>query len=398
MPRALVVTADDELGAYVGELLRPQHRPEHAASALEALRAFAAADPQVVVVDADAGIEALAALRRRAGGVPILALAAAVHDVRALVEAGADDCVVKPFAEDELLARIDALVARGRAARDRVAVVAGLDHAFDAAPEPMALLDGVGRLVRVNRAMGCLLGLSREELLARRVADLTHPDDHVDHAARARELAEGRVGVDRGTWRLVRSDGSWLRTRISASVVQGADGDEGLVLWRLDPDVDAEAVPGAEPQIAARRAFDRAVRQQILRCERYGEQAALVRCSLPDLREVRRVHGAEIAERLMVRVLGAVRGRLRDTDVVAQVGDADLAALLAHADGDAAASAAAGLRDAVERERVVTPAGPVGTRAAVGFVPVAGAASPARALLEAELAVDDGPRAPQLVS
>lgn len=103
-----------------------------------------------------------------------------------------------------------------------------------------------------------------------------------------------------------------------------------------------------------------------------------MRCSLPDLPRVRAEHGPEVAERLVTRILDSVRSRLRDTDVVAQVGDHDLAALLAHADGDAAATVAAGVREAAERERVIAADARVGTRAAVEVVPVLGATVPPR--------------------
>jgi DNA-binding response OmpR family regulator len=75
------------------------------------------------VLDAAAGASAIAALRRRLGEAPLLTLAASPDDVPGLLLAGAHDCVVKPFAADELQVRLDALVARGRATppRDRLA-------------------------------------------------------------------------------------------------------------------------------------------------------------------------------------------------------------------------------------------------------------------------------------
>jgi PAS domain S-box-containing protein len=386
---AVVVTADDELGAYLGELVRRRHAPAHAATGAEAARLVAVAAPAVVLVDARAGVDAIAPLRGR--GTPILALAGGVHDLPALVEAGADDCVVEPFAEDELLARLDALVARGRARADGAALAAGLGQAFDAAQAPMVLMTAEGRLVRVNRALAALLGHEDDALLTRCAQDLIHPDDLDDQVMRRRRLLDGGIVVDRAAWRLARADGSWLAAEVSASVVGDGPGAPDLVLWQLagaplDPARGGAAVADG----AGRRAFDRAVRHQLLRCERYGEQASIVRCLLPDLGDVGREHGPDVAERLRARVLDAVRERLRDTDVVAAVGPHELGALLAHADADAATTAAAAVREAAERERVVTPEGPVGTRAIVGVAPIARAASAARAFFEAGLALSAG--------
>jgi two-component system copper resistance phosphate regulon response regulator CusR len=63
------------------------------------------------------GLEVLATLRRRGLQTPVLILTAkdAVEDRVAGLDAGADDYLVKPFAFPELLARIRALLRRGRA-------------------------------------------------------------------------------------------------------------------------------------------------------------------------------------------------------------------------------------------------------------------------------------------
>jgi DNA-binding response OmpR family regulator len=63
------------------------------------------------------GFEALAALRNRGLQTPVLIISArdAVEDRIRGLDGGADDYLVKPFAFPELLARIRALVRRGRA-------------------------------------------------------------------------------------------------------------------------------------------------------------------------------------------------------------------------------------------------------------------------------------------
>ena len=63
------------------------------------------------------GIEILTTLRRRGLDTPVLILTArdAVEDRVLGLDSGADDYLVKPFAFPELLARIRALLRRGRA-------------------------------------------------------------------------------------------------------------------------------------------------------------------------------------------------------------------------------------------------------------------------------------------
>jgi two-component system response regulator MprA len=93
---------------------------ETAGDALLALDRFAALQPHLVVLDLmlprGDGLELCRRLRRRPGGrdvaVVILSARDSVADRVAGFEAGADDYVVKPFALEELLARVRAQLRR----------------------------------------------------------------------------------------------------------------------------------------------------------------------------------------------------------------------------------------------------------------------------------------------
>jgi two-component system, OmpR family, response regulator MprA len=84
-----------------------------------ALAAIERAIPDLLVLDVGLpGLDGLAVcrrLRRKGLGLPILLLTArdAVPDRVAGLDAGADDYLVKPFASEELLARVRALLRRG---------------------------------------------------------------------------------------------------------------------------------------------------------------------------------------------------------------------------------------------------------------------------------------------
>jgi two-component system response regulator MprA len=117
-----VLVVDDE--PAVREALRRAlalegYDVELAENGAEALRKVGPADPDVVVLDVlMPEVDGLAACRRlRAEGnrVPVLMLTAraGIGDRVDGLDAGADDYLVKPFALEELLARIRALLRRG---------------------------------------------------------------------------------------------------------------------------------------------------------------------------------------------------------------------------------------------------------------------------------------------
>jgi len=93
-----------------------------------ALAAVERSAPDVIVLDvAMPGLDGLGVCRRlRAKGLslPILLLTArdAVEDRVAGLDAGADDYLVKPFAHEELLARLRALLRRGHEPEEIIAV------------------------------------------------------------------------------------------------------------------------------------------------------------------------------------------------------------------------------------------------------------------------------------
>src|SRR5207244_2354167 len=92
---------------------------ELAENGAQALRAIGAAEPDVVVLDVLMpevdGLAACRRLREEGSRVPVLMLTAraGVGDRVDGLDAGADDYLVKPFALEELLARIRALLRRG---------------------------------------------------------------------------------------------------------------------------------------------------------------------------------------------------------------------------------------------------------------------------------------------
>jgi two-component system, OmpR family, response regulator len=140
----LVVEDDARLAELLRQLLTAErHVVEVAANGRDGLD-FAAAGVDAIVLDVGlpdiSGIEVARRLRRQGNPVPILMLTArdGVTDRVAGLDAGSDDYLVKPFAFDELAARLRSITRRPAAAPEALLVCG-----------PVAL-DDAGRTVTVD--------------------------------------------------------------------------------------------------------------------------------------------------------------------------------------------------------------------------------------------------------
>jgi two-component system response regulator MprA len=123
MPESILVVDDDApiLRMLARTLTAEGYSVEAAGGGGAALAAVERRVPDLVVLDvAMPGLDGLAvsrALRERGLALPILMLTArdSVADRVAGLDAGSDDYLVKPFAPEELRARVRALLRRGRA-------------------------------------------------------------------------------------------------------------------------------------------------------------------------------------------------------------------------------------------------------------------------------------------
>jgi two-component system, OmpR family, response regulator RegX3 len=125
LPAASVLVVEDEpsiADPFARALLRGGFRPTVARTGAEALRAVHELAPDVVLLDLalpDADGRDVCRQIRAGSNVPIIIITASesVTDRVVGLELGADDYVVKPFAVGEVIARIRAVLRRGRDAR-----------------------------------------------------------------------------------------------------------------------------------------------------------------------------------------------------------------------------------------------------------------------------------------
>ena len=212
--RILTVEDDERIRTAVKLALEDEGwTVDEAGSGEEAIDLFHQAQPDVVLIDIMLpGIDGFELCRtlRRHSDVPIVMVTARndTHDVVAGLEAGADDYLVKPFAPEELVARLRALLRRARRpaapAATAIAVKIGTAHLDLLSGE----LSGPGGQARLTeREAGLLLALARSgsplsrEATYRQVfqrewdpADRSL-DVHIAHLRRKLESACGETGV-----------------------------------------------------------------------------------------------------------------------------------------------------------------------------------------------------------
>lgn len=196
--RVLVVEDEPELAAFLGRTLREAAwAPDSVTTGAGALEALAVNDYDLVILDLGLpdleGFEVCRRWRAQGGRTPILMLTARnvlADRVRGL-DAGADDYLPKPFAVEELLARLRALARRP--AETLPATLSFEDLELDTAAR---IAHRQGREIRLTAREYALL-----EYLMRnpnRVLDrgriLEHVwDDNFDPVANAVDVLVGRV-------------------------------------------------------------------------------------------------------------------------------------------------------------------------------------------------------------
>ena len=81
-----------------------------------------------------------------------------------------------------------------------------------------------GRFLRVSRKLAALLGSTRQELLHRRVLDVTHPDDREAELRQTESLLAGEIDSFQLEKRTLKSDGRPVWVYLSRSLVRDSDG------------------------------------------------------------------------------------------------------------------------------------------------------------------------------
>jgi PAS domain S-box-containing protein len=135
-----------------------------------------------------------------------------------------------------------------------------LQHAFEDAPIGKGIVAMDGRWLEANRALCDLLGYSREELLERRIGELTHPDDAAADASVLEQFRAGRRDAYQVEKRYLRADGEEVWAQVNVSCVRLGDGSADYLVTQVQ-DITARRRSEAQLRAAEQRfrlAFEQA--------------------------------------------------------------------------------------------------------------------------------------------
>lgn len=284
--------------------------------------------------------------------------------------------------------------ARKRSDHERQLAQRRFADAFEHAPSGMALADARGRVLQCNAAFAALAGREDVGMDDALLLSLVHPDDE-PRLARAIEDAEhGATTVEA---RVLHADG---RPRWSSLTVCALDEDDAAdllvqaqdVTERRDYERRLEHLADHDPLtgLANRRSFERRLSEHLDRCSRYGWTGAVIMLDLDHFKTVNDTLGHAAGDRLIVAAAGALRSRLRESDVLARLGGDEFAVILPQGGRPEADAVCQALCDAVRAGARVSMDGTTASvTASVGVCVISGQRTAEELLIDADLAMYD---------
>lgn len=226
------------------------------------------------------------------------------------------------------------LILRDRNVGDGLTTLAQrhFDAAFVASAIGMALYNTDGRFVRVNDAMCRLLGRETDAILGRRDQELTHPDDRQTDFEAARRVLAGDIATFQTEKRFLRPGDEIVWAIANLTFLRDEIGRPISWLGQFQDITEHRRLAACDPltDLANRRHFEHALAERLRHGARYPPSGVLILLDLDGFKAVNDDFGHRAGDQVLIGVAGALRGRLRDTDLVARLGGDEFAVILPH--------------------------------------------------------------------
>jgi len=246
---------------------------------------------------------------------------------------------------------------------------------FTSAPIGMAIVAVDGRCLEVNDALCRITGQTRDELEATTLHAITHPEDldcdqHLFH-----DLLLGKLPSYQVEKRYRHAWGHYLWVLVTVALVRDGRGEPLHVMSQvqdiserkaqathLEHLIDHDSLTGLFNQ----RRFREELAREMDRMARYGAESAVLMIDLDNFKNVNDTFGHRAGDDLLRGVAGALRHRMRQTDIVARVGGDEFAMLLPDTGADQAQIVAEGIVKTLGRQIAVLGDRTIHVTASVG--------------------------------
>ena len=249
------------------------------------------------------------------------------------------------------------------------------ETAFTNAPIGMALVDVNGVVLQVNTALCRLSGYHGDELTARTLDSITHPDDVLIASDDHQQLLSGDIPSYQAERRFRHAWGHYVWVLLTVSVVGDADSQSRHLITQVQ-DITERKERSQQLEYLAdhdfltglynRRWFERELAREVERAGRYGTPGAVLIIDLDHFKDVNDALGHKTGDDLLKGVAGLLKHRARRADVLARLGGDEFALLLPQTTAEHAEIVADEIVKTLSRRMALTAGQSVVVTASVG--------------------------------
>lgn len=194
-----------------------------------------------------------------------------------------------------------------------------------------------GRWLRVNQKLCDIVGYTREELLARRYQDVTHPDDLQNNDELERQLLTLAAPTYSIEKRYLHKNGTMVWVRPTVSLVRKSTGEPDYFISVIE---DITALKEHQIQLEYIAHFDALTKlpnrllladrlqQGLSQVARRGLTLVAAYIDLDGFKAINDLHGHGVGDQVLIAIASRMKQALREGDTLARLGGDEFVAVL----------------------------------------------------------------------
>jgi len=256
-----------------------------------------------------------------------------------------------------------------------VPVRSAVESAFTHAPIGMALVDMAGLVLHVNDTLCRITGYTAAEVCARPFRDLSEPPDVDVDAFQIAELVAARIQMYQVEKRYRHAWGHPIWVLLSVSLVRDDEGRPLHFIAQVQDISERKVLEGHLDHLVEHdfltalfngRRFEQELAHETKATARYGGGGAVLLLDLDHFKAVNDQFGHKAGDDLLKTVAAALRGRLRETDVLARLGGDEFGIILHKVNTQQAEEVADGIVKALRGQTAMLAEHQIPVTASVG--------------------------------